>query len=35
MLDAGARRAYGFPYIEREPRPFGRERVEISFGLSG
>jgi len=35
MGEADARRAYKFPYIEREARSFGRERVSISFGLSG
>lgn len=35
MTEAEARRAYPFPYVQREARPFGRERVKISFGLSG
>lgn len=35
MTEAEARKAYAYPYVEREARPFGRERVEISFGLSG
>jgi hypothetical protein len=35
MTEAQARRSYEFPYAEREPLTFGREIVEISFGLSG
>lgn len=35
MLEADVRKAYAYPYAERETRPFGRERVELSFGLSG
>ena len=34
MPEAAARKAYPYPFAKREARPFGRQYVRMSFGLS-